>query len=66
MGHGAPSGPFRGLEGVYDTVEHMYSGCNRGKVVVEIIMETSRGQAVTSSRIFLKDVYPYHVSLCTF
>ena len=28
-------------------------------------METSRGQAVTGSRIFLKDAYPYHVSLCT-
>ena len=36
MGERAPSGPFRGLEAVYDAVDYLYTGRSRGKVVVEI------------------------------
>ena len=36
MGEGVAGGPFRGLEGVYDGVDYLYSGRSRGKVVVEV------------------------------
>ncbi|XP_031568103.1 prostaglandin reductase-3-like [Actinia tenebrosa] len=36
MGENSKAGPFRGLTSVYDAVEHMYKGLNRGKLVVQI------------------------------
>lgn len=36
MGETTPGGAFVGLERVYDAVEHMYSGQNIGKVIVEL------------------------------
>ena len=44
LGEGAPSGPFRGLEAVYDGVDYLYSGRNRGKVVVEIAPDPARAK----------------------
>ena len=35
LGEGVEGGRFRGLEAVYDGVDHLYSGHSRGKVVVE-------------------------------
>ncbi len=35
-GEEAPSGPFRGLEAVYDAVDYLYSGRSKGKVVVDL------------------------------
>ena len=43
VGEGVPAGPFRGLESVCDAVDFLYSGRNRGKVVVEL-GETARAK----------------------
>ena len=44
LGEGVEGGLFRGLEAVYDGVDHLYSGCSRGKVVVEIAPDSTRAK----------------------
>ena len=44
LGDGAASGPFRGLEAVYDGVDHLYSGRNRGKVIVEVTSDSTKAK----------------------
>ena len=36
LGQNIAGGPLKGLEGVYDGLDYLYTGLNRGKVVVEI------------------------------
>ena len=42
LGEGVEGGPFRGLEAVYDG--HLYSGSSRGKIVVEIALDSTRAK----------------------
>ncbi|CAI8015010.1 Prostaglandin reductase-3 [Geodia barretti] len=51
VGEGAPGGPFRGLESVYDAVDHLFSGCNRGKVVVEISPPQATPESATRAKL---------------
>ena len=44
LGLASPRGPFRGLEGVFDGVDYLYSRGNSGKVVVEVA-ESDPGRA---------------------
>ena len=44
LGEGVEGGPFRGLEAVYDGVDHLYSGRSRGKVVVEVAPDSTRAK----------------------
>ncbi|EDO48723.1 predicted protein, partial [Nematostella vectensis] len=39
-GESSPRGPFCGLDSIYDAVEYLHDGKNRGKVVVEIAENT--------------------------
>ena len=41
LGEGVEGGLFRGLEAVCGGVDHLYSGCSRGKVVVEIALDST-------------------------
>ena len=41
LGESVAGGPFRGLESVYDAVDYLYSGRNRGKVVVEVAADST-------------------------
>ena len=40
LGGGHPTGPFKGMQGILDGVDYLYSSKNAGKVVVEISSET--------------------------
>lgn len=42
LGQNAPSGPFKGLDAVFDAVDYLYSGRSAGKVVVSMMTENSR------------------------
>lgn len=42
LGQSAPSGPFEGLDAVFDAVDYLYSGKSAGKVVVSLTSESSR------------------------
>lgn len=39
LGGGRPGGPLKGMQGILDGVDYLYSGKNAGKVVVEICKE---------------------------
>ena len=42
VGERAPSGPFRGLEAIFDAVDYLYSGKSAGKVVVSVTPDSSK------------------------
>ena len=44
LGECVAGGPFRGLESVCDAVDYLYSGRNRGKVVVEVAADSTRAK----------------------